>query len=293
MKRQSDRGIEYLSDQYGGRVIGYEEIEGLTLAQSPEVALVTIALGSGVNCNRSFDEYYDWHVIDGNMFGGAPAYAAKSHAIINAKKLDAKRHALHSHIVLECAKPGSTEGDLSPSGEYYKSILSLLSEAKSKAAIFDKSLFVDCVKLSLLCGQSELTGNSIDFLIAAFLHELRAGICAISGQATFPKFLVSPFNDTKSERCLAEGQLDINHPTLGIVVTSPRYWLPKYHPTLPMLSETSQMKLRSMHSVKYKLDAIGFVHPCSGAIMPRNILCVLNLQRCVILSNTAKAICSS
>lgn len=77
MKRQSDRGFEYLSDQYGGRVIGYEEIEGLTLAQSPEVALVTIALGSGVNCNRSFDEYYDWHVIDGNMFGGAPAYAAK------------------------------------------------------------------------------------------------------------------------------------------------------------------------------------------------------------------------
>lgn len=99
------------------------------------------------------------------------------------------------------------------------------------------------MKLSLLSGQSELTGNSIDFLIAAFVHELRADICAISGQATFPKFLVSPFNDTKSERCLAEGQLDINHPTLGIVVTSPRYWLPKYHPTLPMLSETSQMKL--------------------------------------------------
>ena len=32
MQRESERGLEYLSDQYFGRVMGYEEIEHKTLA---------------------------------------------------------------------------------------------------------------------------------------------------------------------------------------------------------------------------------------------------------------------
>ena len=227
MLRESERGLEYLSDQYFGRVMGYEDIEHKTLAQTAEIALVTLAIGSGVNSPRHHDEYYDWHVVDHTLQGGSPSYSAASHAIINAKKCDETHAALHTHFAIDCAKPGTTEDHLKPDGDYYKSILHLIDDAKSNADLFGKSLFVDCVKVSVLSGQSNLTSNSADYLIAAFIHELRADICAKTGQATFPKFLISPFNDTGSELCLAEGQLDVNHPTLGIIVTSPQYWLEK------------------------------------------------------------------
>ena len=203
----------------------YEEIEHKTLARTSEIALVTLAISSGVNNPRHHDEYYNWHVVDHTLQGGAPSYSAASHAIINAKKCDEINAALHTHFAIDCAKPGTTEDHLIPDGDYYKSILQVIEDAKSNADIFGKSLFVDCVKVSVLSGQANLTSNSADYLIAAFVHELRADICAKTGQATFPKFLISPFNDTSSELCLAEGQLDINHPTLGIIVTSPQYWL--------------------------------------------------------------------
>ena len=132
-----------------------------------------------------------------------------------------KRTRLYTHFAIDCAKPGSTEDHLKPDSDYYNSILQVIEDAKSNADIFGKSLFVDCVKVSVLSGQANLTSNSADYLIAAFIHELRADICAKTGQATFPKFLISPFNDTGSKLCLAEGQLDINYPTLGIIVTSP------------------------------------------------------------------------
>ena len=87
MLRESERGLEYLSDQYFGRVMGYEDIEHKTLAQTSEIALVTLAIGSGVNSPRHHDEYYDWHVVDHTLQGGSPSYSAASHAIINAKKM--------------------------------------------------------------------------------------------------------------------------------------------------------------------------------------------------------------
>lgn len=52
MLRQSERGIEYLSDQYRGRVFGYSEVNRKTLAQTSEIALVTIAIGSSVNIQQ-------------------------------------------------------------------------------------------------------------------------------------------------------------------------------------------------------------------------------------------------
>ena len=74
MLRQSERGIKYLSDQYGGRVFGYSEVNRKTLAQTSEIALVTIAIGSSVNIQRQHDEYYNWHVFDHTLQGSSPSY---------------------------------------------------------------------------------------------------------------------------------------------------------------------------------------------------------------------------
>ena len=239
MIRQSERGVEYLSDQYRGRVFGYSEVNRKTLAQTSEIALLTLSIGSSVNIQRQHDEYYNWHVIDHTLQGGSPSYSAASHAIINARKCDETYAALNTHFAIDCAKPGTTEDHLKSNGEYYKSILQSIDDAKSNAGLFGKSLFVDCVKLSVLSGQTNLSSNSADYLIAAFVHELRADICAKTGQATFPKFLISPINDASSELCIAEGELDINHPTLGIVVASPQYWLEKETSKQPTLTSTA------------------------------------------------------
>jgi hypothetical protein len=42
-----------------------------------------------------------------------------------------------------------------------------------------------------------------------------------NGSGNFSKVLISLINDASSEFCIAEGELDINHPTLGIIVASP------------------------------------------------------------------------
>jgi hypothetical protein len=101
MLTESERGLEYLSDQYCGRVMGYEEIERITLAQTSEITLVTLAIGSGVNNPLHHDAYYNWHVVDHTLQGGAPSYSAESHAIINAKKCDETHAALHTHFAIE------------------------------------------------------------------------------------------------------------------------------------------------------------------------------------------------
>jgi hypothetical protein len=46
-----------------------------------------------------------------------------------------------------------------------------------------------------------------------------------NGSGDFAKVLISPINDASSELCIAKGKLDINYPTLGIIVASPQYWL--------------------------------------------------------------------
>ena len=136
MLRESERGLEYLSDQYFGRVMGYEEIEHKTLAQTSEIALVTLAIGSVVNNPRHHNEYYNWHVVDHTLQGGAPSYAAASHAIINSKKCDETHAALHTHFAIDCAKPGTTEDHLKPDEDYYNSILQVIENAKSNADLF-------------------------------------------------------------------------------------------------------------------------------------------------------------
>ena len=128
MLRQSERGIEYPSEQYGERVFGYSEVNRKTLAQTSEIALVTIAIGSSVNIQRQHDEYYNWHVIDHTLQGGSPSYSAASHAIINARKCDETYAALNTHFAIDCAKPGTTEDHLKSNGEYYKSIPSNLGK---------------------------------------------------------------------------------------------------------------------------------------------------------------------
>ena len=156
-------------------------------------------------------------MIDHTLQGGSPFYSAASHAIINARKCDESYALLNTHFAIDCAKPGTTEDHLKSNGEYYKSILQSINDAKSNAGLFGKSLFVDCVKLSVLSGQTKLSSNSADYFIAAFVHELRADIYAKTGQATFPKFLISPINDASSELCIAKGELT-------------RHWVSLWHP---------------------------------------------------------------
>jgi hypothetical protein len=68
-----------------------------------------------------------------------------------------------------------------------------------------------------------------------------------NGSGNFSKVLISPINDASSEFCIAEGELDINHPTLGIIVASPQYWLENETSKQPTLTSTAQVMLNEIH----------------------------------------------
>jgi len=85
-------------------MFGYSGVNRQTLAQTSEIALVTIVIGSSVNIQRQHDEYYKWHVINHTLQGGSPAYSAASHAIINARKCDETYAALNTHFAIDYPK---------------------------------------------------------------------------------------------------------------------------------------------------------------------------------------------
>jgi hypothetical protein len=230
MLEDDGRRFRYLSDQYNGRVMGYEEREGVTLAQTPTLALGILAFGDGVGVPRPMAEGFEWHVVDETLEGHIPAFAARSQAVVRQRMAEGRGQALRTIIALSEAQAGITAAEALPGSVRYRTALERIRSARAVLAGWDKDFFLERIGLSLLAGAPATPFRDAVDHYARVAHEIRRDAAEAAGQASYPRIVVSQSagsrTDGRSEVILAEGQLDIVQPALGIIVATPRYPFP-------------------------------------------------------------------
>ena len=225
--RDEPTGFRYLSDQYEGRVMGFEERREVTLGETHPLALGMLAFGGRAGLPRHLPEDFRFHVVDETLSGRDAQTQAKSHGVATHRLAAQKRHAYRTIIGLSEAQSGITEDEALPDGPLYTSLINRIAIAREALAGWNKSLFVDRIALSLLSGAPDTNQKAALNHYGDVVHAIRMDAARAAGQASPPHIVVSQSagtaTDGASEVILAEGQLDIAHPALGIVVATPTY----------------------------------------------------------------------
>ncbi|RJE84517.1 hypothetical protein [Paracoccus onubensis] len=226
--RSADGAIRYMSDQWGGRVFGFEKRDGITLAQSPDPAIAIVAFGGGgIGVSRPLKEEYRYHIVDENLKRPGDGRAATAQAAAFLALADKCHLALYTVVPVTVPVSSTVEQDAMPGAAGRKRIVEKLARAKQALAAWDKALFADRITLSLLEGAPRTSERAADFHYAAVARELREEVAKATGQTPYPIVIVSQsagsLSDGTSEVILAEGRLDWHHWGLGFVVATPRY----------------------------------------------------------------------
>jgi len=225
--RDEPTGFRYMSDQYEGRTMGFEERNEITLGETHPLAIGMAALGHRVGVARPLPEDYRYHVVDAALAGHIAPFQAKSHGVIAQRHAAARRHTHRTILALSTAQAGITQDEATPQGAPYDALLQQIGAAREVLQGWNKGFHLDRIALSLLSGAP---GTSLQAALQHYgdvAHSLRHDAAVAAGQASFPHIVVSQSagsaTDGRSEVILAEGQLDVVHPALGIIVATPQY----------------------------------------------------------------------
>lgn len=227
MLEQRDNTLRYMSDQYQGRLMGFEERDGITLAQTPDTAIGIVAFGSGSLAERPFAEAFEFHVLDETLNGRVPATGAQAQGIATQLYKDNAGRALRTILAISAIRSAVTAQETDPGHATYQTMLDRISTARDALQDRGKSLFVDRVALRLLTGEPQLTEAQAAAHYVSVARALRKDIPLVTGQGSFPMIVLSQGAgsqvDGRSEVILAEGRLDLDNPTMKFVVASPSY----------------------------------------------------------------------
>lgn len=226
--RTADGVIRYMSDQWNGRVFGFERRDRITLAQSPSPAVGIVAFGGGgIGIARPLPEEYRYHIVDETLKAPRDGRAASAQAAGFLAAEDARRAALYTVLALTHPVPSTVEADALSGSPARKALRRALRQARDALRGWDKDLFIDRIALSLLEGAPATSETAALFHYAAVARDLRIEVAQTAGQVPLPLVVVSQsaglLADGTSEVILAEGRLDWAHWGLGFVVATPRY----------------------------------------------------------------------
>lgn len=225
--QKSASGFNYMSDQYQGMVMGFEERNEVTLAETPPLAIAMAAFGHGAGVPRTLPEDFVYHVVDENLTGRIGALQAKSHGVIRQRLAAKQRHAYRTIIALSEPQSGITREEALPGSPKYQTLIKRIAAARSTLQGWNKRLHIDRISLNLLAGAPSTPLREALDHYAQVAQAMRHDAARAAGQASYPHMVVSQSagtaTDGRAEVILAEGQLDIAHPTLGFVVATPRY----------------------------------------------------------------------
>ena len=251
----SDDGVtlRYLSDQYRHQVMGFEERNGVTLAQSPQVALGMVSVGGTTAIPRPLPERFEYHIRDEFLSQDTAPQGAEAQgvAVLSYERADCR--ALRTVFALSHPKPGITAAEIHPDSPYLQDVMDRIQDAKSSAQEHDRILYVDRISMDLLAGDltmDELTAAShyIDTI-----RTLREHIARAADQISYPHVTITQKPGTrtngKSEVALAEGRLDIHEPGLGILVASPSYMLEFMPDTVATIAPKDRMWLDELEAL--------------------------------------------
>lgn len=225
--RKETSGFQYMSDQYQGIVMGFEERDETTLGETHPLAIGMAAFGHGSGIARDLPEDFMYHVVDEILQGRIAAFQAKSHGVIAQRLSAAHRHAYRTIIALTEPQSGITHDEALPDSPKYRALVERIATARSSLQGWNKRLYLDRISLSLLAGTPATPLNEALNHYATVAKAMRYDAAIAAGQASFPHIVVSQSagtaTDGRSDVILAEGQLDVVHPTLGFVVATPKY----------------------------------------------------------------------
>ena len=230
--RETEQGLEYLSDQWNGRVFGFEERNRVTLTQSDRVVVGIVAFGGGPTpTERHVDEIYPFHIRDEHMNQTEEAFCeAETAASVMLSRFDEQRLALPTVVAISQCQPSIYESEALRGSEQRERLAARVKQAVESARAWGKTVFIDRIHLSLLEGERDITQSAADLHYAAVARDMVNELCDITGQASPPLVLVHQDGGSsvegRSGAILAEARLDLEHPTLNFVVVGPLYPYP-------------------------------------------------------------------
>jgi len=226
---QHDESLRYLSDQYGDRVMGFEERAGVTLAQTPQVALGMVSFGGATAIPRPLPERFDYHLRDELLGQDIAPFGAEAQGVFALSMARNMRHALRSVIALSHGQPGIVAAESAPGSELIHGLMDRITTARDTLLDWGKILFVDRISLDLLTGSPDLSELEAARHYLAAITALKREVALAAGQDSLPIAVISQKPggrwDGRSEVILAEGRLDIHEPALGLRVATPTYML--------------------------------------------------------------------
>lgn len=220
--------VRYLSDQYEGRVIGFEERGGLTLAETGPIAVGMLAFGGNMGVSRDVPEAWLFHNRKPDLSFDGGMLAAEA-AAVAAQMLSRTRRSANPTVIHATRAIGSpVEADTEVGSTAYNGLLADLASGVASLAPWGKTLVIDRLMLSLLGGAPSTSEIATDVEYAAIAQELRADIVEITGQsqpvqAVVVSQSIGTRTDGRSTVALAEAKLDYLHPTIQFVVATPRH----------------------------------------------------------------------
>ncbi len=241
---ERDGALIYLSDQYRGQVMGYEERGGLTLGQTADIAIGMISIG-GPGIVRPLPERFTYHLTDETLSPDIALWGAQSHAVLTLMAKRQAHLALPSIIALSAHRPGLTEAEAQVDGPIVADVLSRIAVARERLADWGKHLFIDRIRLDLMHGHLGLSEAEATLRYPRQIAAIRRAIAIAADQNSLPTVVVSQGCGTRTDGAqgtiLAEGRLDVMNPSLGLVVATPTYPFRLMPETVATLDAADQM----------------------------------------------------
>lgn len=227
MLEQTPGRLRYMSDRWQKRTIGFEERGGITLAQTPALALGFLSFGGDTHVPRPLPRNYRWHVTDETLDGNAALLGPVAEASLFLEDRDQRSEVLHSVIAIAQCQPGSLPADTAPEAKPYQALLAKVEKAVAALARWDKTLHIDRVRLGLMRGTQSLPQAEAAAHLSETAMRLSRDLCQRTGQAAAPLMICIQSAGTRengrNEAILAEGRFDQDNPGLNALVVSPAY----------------------------------------------------------------------
>lgn len=227
MAEDRDGAFRYMSDRYAGRVMGFEERNGITLAQTADLVIGHVAYGGVAKVDRPVPEDFRYHVITHALDGTGRPTGARAMGIATIRLKDANAEALCTILATDVIKAGVTAPEAAQDGPLFAAVAADLTAAVDALAEWGKSLFVDRVALRLLSGAPDTAEDQATRDYVHVARALQRDIPRVTGQKSFPKIVISQTfgsrTDGRSPVALAEGRLDQDNPATGFIVATPTY----------------------------------------------------------------------
>lgn len=219
--------IKYMSNQWAGRTIGFEEWNGKSIAETKSLAVGVVAFGGGTIPVLGGDNDYPYHItgVDGLPLEDHSEGQRAAEEYLRYQ--DARHDVLPTTVGITQPLSSITEAEALNGSTARAALAEKVSAYVATLAGFGKTLYIDRIHLALLEGSQGTSQVAADLHYAGVAQDMRIELGTITEQGAMPVPVVCQSFGTRtngtSEVILAEGRLHWAHWALAFVVATPRY----------------------------------------------------------------------